>query len=229
MSEYNYYSQFKQDKFLNKYFFKGKREGVFVEVGAYDGIKDSNSLFFERELNWSGICVEPLPEMFKKLMNNRNDKCHNIMCSIDSENGVKPFIKHIGITDLFSGLKDHYDERFSVLVDNAKKVRGGFYDEIMVKTHPLKVIFEQLKIDKVDYLSVDTCSSEMNVFKSIDYDKVFIHMISFDDTIHELSLDIIEYLKQFGFVYVTKLGGDIIMINEKSEYVPEVRDFKVEL
>merc|ERR1719247_292484 len=31
---------------------------VFVEVGGSDGIRGSNTLYFERALNWSGILLE---------------------------------------------------------------------------------------------------------------------------------------------------------------------------
>ena len=33
--------------------------GVFVEAGAVDGVTNSNTLFFERYLGWSGLLVEP--------------------------------------------------------------------------------------------------------------------------------------------------------------------------
>lgn len=37
---------------------KDVRNGTFVEVGAFDGKRDSMSLFFEKNLGWSGILIE---------------------------------------------------------------------------------------------------------------------------------------------------------------------------
>jgi len=54
-----YYSQFDEDRILNELVSCGMRNGVFVDVGAYDAISLSNSFVFERELGWTGICVEP--------------------------------------------------------------------------------------------------------------------------------------------------------------------------
>ncbi len=54
-----FYSQAGQDQFLFEHFFRGKRNGVFVEVGAFDGEQFSNTLFFERVMGWKGLCVEP--------------------------------------------------------------------------------------------------------------------------------------------------------------------------
>ena len=61
-----YFSQDNQDKFVDQYF-KQKRNGVFLEVGAGDGIVFSNSLFFERERNWTGLLIEPTRYLFERL------------------------------------------------------------------------------------------------------------------------------------------------------------------
>src|SRR5690348_4695216 len=42
------------DQFLFENFFRGKRNGVFVDAGAKDGETSSNSLFFERFMDWRG-------------------------------------------------------------------------------------------------------------------------------------------------------------------------------
>ena len=62
-----YYSQCKQDQYINESFFKGKDSGVFVDIGAHNGISLSNSYFFEKELGWNGVCIEPMPEVYSEL------------------------------------------------------------------------------------------------------------------------------------------------------------------
>jgi FkbM family methyltransferase len=221
-----YYSQYKQDKFLHKYFFKDFKGGVFVDVGAYDGIKDSNTLFFEKEMEWEGICCEPMNSAFQKLMENRTSR--NIMCAVDNVNDIKPFIQNLGQSEIFSCLKDA-DKRFQKLVDKFQQIKGGFREEIIVKTHRLETIFDQLNVPRVHYLSVDACGKELCVFESINFDKVFIDMISFDNNTPDASKDIIELLESNDFIYVCKLSGDIVMINKKSEFLPEKKDFEVVL
>jgi hypothetical protein len=70
----NFFSRVGQDRFLFEHFFRGKRNGVFVDVGADDGEQSSNSLFFERFMDWRGLCVEQRPAAFAKLAAQR--KCH---------------------------------------------------------------------------------------------------------------------------------------------------------
>jgi hypothetical protein len=68
---------------LEKVFLRGKGDGglpglwsdgrsadssfLFMEMGAFDGVSESNTLLFERCLNWTGILVEANPTMFPKL------------------------------------------------------------------------------------------------------------------------------------------------------------------
>ncbi|HEX4024346.1 MAG TPA: hypothetical protein VHX52_06525 [Steroidobacteraceae bacterium] len=63
------------DQFLFENFFRGRRDGVFVDVGARDGRRLSNSLFFERSLGWRGLCVEPRPDDFSQLVAQRRCIC----------------------------------------------------------------------------------------------------------------------------------------------------------
>ena len=70
-----FHSQIGQDRFLLEHFFRGRRGGVFVDIGAYDGEMFSNTLFFERSMGWTGLCVEPLPSAFAKLAATRRSIC----------------------------------------------------------------------------------------------------------------------------------------------------------
>ena len=51
-----------QEEFVIRDFFKGKRDGVFVDVGANHYQKSSNTYYLETELGWSGIAIDPLKE-----------------------------------------------------------------------------------------------------------------------------------------------------------------------
>ena len=79
-----YYSQYGQDKFIHETFFSNKRDGTFVEIGASDGFFISNTYFFEKNLNWKGICIEPNPKLFSSLKKNRNCICYNC-CILDCD------------------------------------------------------------------------------------------------------------------------------------------------
>jgi len=52
---------------FNAFFVKKKRNGFFIECGAYDGEGYSNTLLFELERNWTGLLIEPNYKAFKDL------------------------------------------------------------------------------------------------------------------------------------------------------------------
>ena len=52
------------DKKLEKYL--NHSNGFFIEAGANDGLKQSNSYYFAKSLQWKGILVEAIPELFEK-------------------------------------------------------------------------------------------------------------------------------------------------------------------
>lgn len=63
-----FYSQAGQDKYLIENIYKNKEKGFFIDIGAHDGITYSNTYYLEKELGWSGICIEPNPKIYKQLL-----------------------------------------------------------------------------------------------------------------------------------------------------------------
>ena len=52
-----FHSQDHQDEFLEENIFYGYKNGTFVDIGAHDGISINNTLYFEKNHNWTGINV----------------------------------------------------------------------------------------------------------------------------------------------------------------------------
>jgi FkbM family methyltransferase len=65
--------------------FPGLRGGYFVEAGATNGVNGSGTLVLERELGWSGICVEVIPDQFERLKKYRT--CHADKRALWDESG----------------------------------------------------------------------------------------------------------------------------------------------
>ena len=64
--------------------FKNKKNGFFIEAGAYDGEVYSNTLKFEMELNWTGLLVEPNPDVFEELLT-KNRKSYAIKTCLSTK------------------------------------------------------------------------------------------------------------------------------------------------
>jgi len=57
---------------LGRYFF-GQKGGTFLEMGALNGIRYSNSYYFEKHMDWTGLLIEGSPTLYKELKVNRPD------------------------------------------------------------------------------------------------------------------------------------------------------------
>jgi FkbM family methyltransferase len=52
--------------------------GFFVEAGANDGFRQSNTYFLERYRGWRGILIEPIPELYRRCLRERpRSRCVN--------------------------------------------------------------------------------------------------------------------------------------------------------
>ena len=56
-----YYGQYGQDSIIKQFFnLKGIDQGTFVDIGASEGKRFSNTLLLENS-GWHGVCVEAHP------------------------------------------------------------------------------------------------------------------------------------------------------------------------
>ncbi|HUC95613.1 MAG TPA: FkbM family methyltransferase [Candidatus Saccharimonadia bacterium] len=89
-----FYGQFELDKVLYQTFFQNKKEGFFVECGAFDGLTESTCKFFEESMGWTGMNIEPTPYAYNKLIQNR-PHCINLQYALSSTNGKATFTNAI--------------------------------------------------------------------------------------------------------------------------------------
>lgn len=199
----NFFSQDGQDKFVAN-LFKHKRDGFFVDVGAYDGIYYSNTAYFEKELGWGGVCVEPNPTVFKKLSANRN--CTSLNYCISEEKGMLQFLSVAGYGEMLSGLVNFFDQNHHDRIDNIIAEHGGNKILIDIPSLPMKDIFAQQSISQIDYFNIDVEGGEMSVLNSIDFSKVTIKIFTIENNYR--TKQVRNFLKPKGYSLIGKVGAD---------------------
>lgn len=204
-----YYSQCGQDIFLHEHVFFNKSNGVFIDIGAHDGISFSNTYFFEKELNWHGICFEPNPDVFSALKKNRRSFCYD-MCVADYD-GTSNFLKIIGAPEMLSGLVDKYDSRHLARVDLEINRDSGIKEIIPIRVCKLNTILEKHGICEVDLLCIDTEGSELDILKGIDYDAVRISVILVENNFRESHIK--DFLSAKGFKLIKSIDADDVYFN----------------
>ncbi len=188
---YPYYSQVGQDRYLNEYVFKDKKNGFFVDIGAHDGYTLSNSYFFEDKRDWDGICIEPMPNVFSDLSKKRKCKCIN--AAISKTFGEVEFL----IDKKFDMLSCIYNEK------DRYKIENGEAELIKVPSIPLNEILKDIN-HPIDFISIDTEGYELEVLESIDLDRFDITAFTIENNSKGGHLR--DYLVPRGYTYVTTLG-----------------------
>lgn len=207
-------SQDGQDKYLEMNIFNGYKNGVFMDVGAHDGISINNTLYFEKYNNWTGFNIEANKTVHDKLITNR-PMCVNLNYAICNNDGTAEFICNSGYTEMLSGLKNNYDSRHQQRLNRENKQQGGQTKIVVVNTKKIETICDEYNIKHINYLSIDVEGAEFDVIKSINFDNVFIDVIGFENNYNDVSGPIIEYLESKNYKIVHK-SLDIFMINNDS-------------
>jgi FkbM family methyltransferase len=211
-----YNSQYNQDKNLEANVFKGYKNGVFVDVGAHDGLSINNTLYFEKYNNWTGINIEPIKSVYDKLIINRPNNI-NINCAVCNSDGETEFLCNTGYTEMISGIKNTFDQRHLHRLQRENKQMGSTTEMIKVNTKKLETIFRENNLTHVNYLSIDVEGAEFEVIKSINFDKVFIDIIDFENNYEDISIPIVKYLEDKNYLIIHK-SLDIFMIHKKSVF-----------
>jgi FkbM family methyltransferase len=204
-------SQVGQDQFVYENFFKNHKEGVYVDIGAHNGVKFSNTLFFEKELGWKGICIEPIPEVFAELQKNRSAVC--IQGCVSNQAGTSRFLRIKGPSEMLSGLVDKYDSKHLERIDRSLS-RKGSKESFDVTCYLFNDLMEKNGIDHIDFLSLDVEGGEYDILSTIDFSKIQIGVIAVENNYNDPRFETL--LRQHGFELAKKLEQDMIFVNNKN-------------
>ena len=201
----NYFSQAGQDWLVDQLIFKEKRDGTFVEIGAFDGVKGSNCLFFEKFRNWRGIVVEANPDLAAQLPRFRDvPVVQAAVCGHDGEADLVQITA--GLTQM-SGLADSYSK------DILKRVRDDPRHRerrITVPTLRLETLLRSHGLVQVDYCSIDVEGAERAVLDGFDFAAFDIKVISAENATSSDADSLRDVLRPAGFRLVAILGADEI-------------------
>lgn len=155
-------SQLRQDLFVISEL-NFKRNGYFVEFGACDGVKFSNSWILENIFLWTGILVEPAKVWQNSIRLNRPKSIIDTRCVWKNSKSKLLFNEvntpELSSIDLFSNLDIHGPSRKN----------GRLYE---VGTVSLQDLLDQYNAPKeIDYLSIDTEGSEFEILKVFNFKK----------------------------------------------------------
>jgi FkbM family methyltransferase len=152
------------------YFCEAKKSGYFVEFGATDGILLSNTYLLEKNLDWQGIVAEPLPTWHERLRQNR--KCHvDTRCVYSRSNEVVRFRNTYEHPEL-AGIEKNLQQ------DNNQEFRQAFSTGEVPTVSLMDLLATYDAPKSIDYLSVDTEGSELEILSAFDFSAYRISLLT---------------------------------------------------
>lgn len=198
-----YFSVAGQDMFLDQYFFDTKRSGTFVDVGAFDGVTGSNTLFFEMFRNWNGVLIEPVPTHLERAISWR--KAQTLGFAVGAQTDQGEFMSVLeGFTQM-SGFLDAYDPEMLAKVRAHPKHKERV---TMLPRRMLGDILADAGIGKVDFLSIDLRGGATEILESLDFSALQLQALCVDNPNHDKDLH--KLMKSRGFRLLEFLGTDEI-------------------
>lgn len=184
----------------------GLTGGFFLDTGAADGVRGSNTLILERDHGWDGICVEPCPRLFAALGRARACRCVNA-CAYHHD-GEVDFVD----ADELSGIAAEYPPsllrqaraRHAVAIDAAGRPRT-----VRRPARALRGLLRQLGAPAViDYWSLDTEGSELALLQAFPWDEHEVRLITVEHGWLPVRAEQHAFLVARGYQRVRTLGVD---------------------
>lgn len=178
-----------------------KTPKYFVEFGATNGYRLSNTFFLEKFENWMGLLAEPAKVWHSELLDIR--KCEVDTRCVFSESGeVLMFTEtsdpELGTLSKYSDGDSHANERQT----------GRNYEVKTVSLYDL--LSEHQSPNYIDYLSIDTEGSEFEILRAFDFERHSFGLISVEHNFTANRLELNRVLTRAGYhrVLVEVSGQD---------------------
>ena len=199
-------SQFPTTQILENFlvwdFFDRKTDGFFVEIGANDPFIFSQTWLLEK-YGWKGVLVEPLAQCCELLRTHRiNSRVFQVACSSPENRGQAV----LNVAGTCSSLVEHVFNP-NVSYEAAESVTVRTLDDVL----------EQVECpNQIDFLSVDTEGTELDVLKGFDIRKYKPSLVLVE--YHVYSLKLHKYLRNKSYKLIRRTS-------DNNWYIPESREF----
>lgn len=167
-----------------------KEFGFYIELGANNGLFQSNTAMLEFDFHWTGILIEPSVNAYEECLKNRpNSICLNCACVSDD------YLDETVIGD-FDGnpMSSIGGERLSRDLSN------------VTKSTTLNKILSKFKPTVIDFLSLDTEGYEYEILKGLDLNRFRPKYMLIELYQHNIN-EILEHLLHHNYVMIANFSN----------------------
>ncbi|CAG9818558.1 unnamed protein product [Phaedon cochleariae] len=141
---------------------KNKTYGVFVEAGAYDDGKTSKTEWLEEKFSWRGLLIQPDPRHYFNLRRHNRKRCQAVHACLSPT----PYPKEITL---------HQEPEEGVRINGLLDDSDWF--NTRVKCFPFYSLALAMNVTDIDYFSLETGGTELQVLETIPFERISIEVI----------------------------------------------------
>lgn len=189
--------------------------GVFIEAGANDGVSFSNTLYFERHRGWTGLLIEPIPELAERCVKNRSPDARVALCALGgpAEAGSIVPLTYCNLMSIVRGAigSPAEDEDYVRLGKQAQNVATAY--EVHAAVVTLSALIDRYRLDRVDLLVLDVEGYERQALAGLDMQRHKPRFILVEALFHEAAIR--EMLAPH-YAFVAELGCKDLLFRAKA-------------
>lgn len=139
-----------------------RRSGIFVEIGALDGITGSNTYMLEKCFGWTGVLIEGNPTNFARLRKSERSAAmvHASVCP--------PSAGSVTMTEAGEGVAANVDAMGPSIKKYFWSQRGQLARTVTVPCVTMSALLDACGFGHADYLSVDVEGGEDKILAGTD-------------------------------------------------------------
>lgn len=146
--------------------------GIYLEMGALDGVTFSNSRLYEYCAGWDGILIEAQPNNVKKLYENRP-------CAVIIPEGVCSATADGSLSTIRMSMQE------GTAFDLSTRESSENDEGVDVLCRPLSAMLDEHGITRINFFSLDVEGAELKILETFDFEKVKIDVLMVEaDFIH---------------------------------------------
>tara|TARA_B100001057_G_scaffold254103_1_gene254361 strand:+ start:271 stop:969 length:699 start_codon:yes stop_codon:yes gene_type:complete len=193
-----HFAQFGEDILVGT-IFRNIKKGFYVDIGAYHPFKGSLTYNLYKK-GWQGVNID-LSKASIELFQIARPSDTNINCAISSENKETFYYENSPINQQNSLIKQS---------DNQKK--------ISINSYKLETILKKNGFQKVDYINIDTEGNEIEILRSLDFEKVRPILITLEDNSFiidsEQKVEKIKFMKENNYELINIIGVTLFFLRK---------------
>jgi FkbM family methyltransferase len=150
--------------------FLGPGPGFFIEAGANDGVLQSNTYYLERIRGWTGVLVEPIPDLAVRCRRDR-PRSRVVNCALAAEPAPAVTMRYGGLMSLMAGSRASEAEELAHAMAGSQHGLDPTYQVTVVARTLTDVLEEAGAPAEPDLLSLDVEGYEAEVLRGLDLER----------------------------------------------------------